>query len=578
MGGPSSSLPPWFPDLPPFHIEVEDAHITLTPTFSETHNPPTSPRKEGRPRFNLNLTGQGVHDEQDFSDIEKYLTDNPPEHTMAEATVSRTVASVEQPKAVEGEVPKKAEGKERRFTKQEKKKKPMIPQQTLRRSRRIATVGSGHSGLGMIPESSSDDSDDPPFVEKSIAESDDNSLELSGPKGSAVSKKRKSHSAPKPPTDPSDAVQFRKILTERSFHSTLVQNYPRIRDHLEFHQWENMIPLPLPVNESIVREFYVALWASDGDVITVRGVPVTCSSNVINQLLGLTPPKNCCFQWFMTQGTTAVEDLEIERLLALPGKGWIEDHNRSIIRSGNLDFAPSLWFQFVRHNISATAHDATLPRERCLLLYCILQNMPINVGPICRTMLDDVPATGHKNLLFPGLITRMCSFFNVPEYRSDKIWHSTSQIDQGTIRRLLIRCLDFHTQIVPIPRASRNRRRPKRPRPTTARPPTPPRGQPRIPPMGTHVRVTRPEDITASAADGPPENTVPWQQALMNHMATQTASLSQIHKKLSAMASRLQRLEEIFSFEDDNAGVEDAGSASEDDVSDHDADLSAGDT
>ena len=64
----------------------------------------------------------------------------------------------------------------------------------------------------------------------------------------------------------------------------------------------------------------------------------------------------------------------------------------------------------------------------------------------------------------------------------------------------------------------------------------------------------------------------------MNHMATQTASLSQIHKKLSAMASRLQRLEEIFGFENDNAGVEDAGSASEDDVSDHDADLSAGDT
>ena len=59
----------------------------------------------------------------------------------------------------------------------------------------------------------------------------------------------------------------------------------------------------------------------------------------------------------------------------------------------------------------------------------------------------------------------------------------------------------------------------------------------------------------------------------MNHMATQTAMLSQIKSKLTAIDNRLRRLEDVFGLPCADAENEDVEDNAEDNVED-DVDLS----
>ena len=92
---------------------------------------------------------------------------------------------------------------------------------------------------------------------------------------------------------------------------------------------------------------------------------------------------------YMNSGTTVAEDWEIKRVLLVEGTGWVVDNNRTFMQASELEFAPSLWFQFVSHNISPIAHDNLVPRKWCLLLFCIVRDLPINVGWICRDLIED---------------------------------------------------------------------------------------------------------------------------------------------------------------------------------------------
>ena len=204
------------------------------------------------------------------------------------------------------------------------------------------------------------------------------------------------------------------------------------------------------------------------------------------------------------------------------------------------------------------------------ILKKILRDLPINVGRISRDLIEDAALQPHKNLIFPALITRLCATFAVPEYPTDRVFYSTSQIDQGTIRRMLIRRPEFGAQVADIPPAKTRTRRSRRTRPTTARPPTPPRPR-------TKMASDRPGP--SQPAEEPDEDDMPWQQALKNHMATQTTMLTDLTKtvtklqeEFTSFSGRLRQIEELFGLVDDgNDGIlpeEDDLADSEDDLDD----------
>ncbi|KAJ9557010.1 hypothetical protein OSB04_011624 [Centaurea solstitialis] len=299
----------------------------------------------------------------------------------------------------------------------------------------------------MTPITSSD-FEDPIFeaheepVEPSPEDSEESFVDEPVPKPKM--KKRK-----KPPGKASGRIQ--RLLIERSFHKSLINFYPGIVDHLQYHGWQNIIPKSIIVNETLVREIYDTLsW--------LEGVPVTCSPEVINNLLGLKPPADCWYQHFKTNGTTFEQVVEMERLLLMDGRRWHVERNRAIMQPYDLDFISSYGFR--TYDITSSQPD-------------MMQPFPgrVNLGPIICEMLDDYAAKTTCNLIFPGLLTRMCTFFDVPTYDDDDVYASNSQIDLGTIRRMVTHNAAFASQVMPTPIATKNARKSRRRRPTAARPP-----------------------------------------------------------------------------------------------------------
>ncbi|KAI3734464.1 hypothetical protein L6452_13933 [Arctium lappa] len=174
---------------------------------------------------------------------------------------------------------------------------------------------------------------------------------------------------------------------------------------------------------------------TSGNVVHIRGTRVVFDDASIYAALGMTPPPDCVYARLALQ-TTVEEDDDIAVTLTIPGFGWTMDHRRAIIRSGHLTTAANLWFQFLRHNLMPTLHDGTLSYDKCILLYCILRDHPINLGPIIRSAFREALGRLNARLIFPSLITRLLKHFEVPVDDEDETETHTSCIDQGTIDRM----------------------------------------------------------------------------------------------------------------------------------------------
>ncbi|KAJ9552626.1 hypothetical protein OSB04_016671 [Centaurea solstitialis] len=155
-----------------------------------------------------------------------------------------------------------------------------------------------------------------------------------------------------------------------------------------------------------LREFYAKVGSSPNNILEVRGKPIDCTSAALNTALGLSLPLICSYSQ-MTHGFVEVTDDQILAVLALSGHGWTIRNNRRFLYTDELNLEAALWFQFMRHNVDLTIHDNKISCDGCLLLYCILRELPIDVGAIARDAILDASKRLGSRLVFPSLLTRM---------------------------------------------------------------------------------------------------------------------------------------------------------------------------
>ncbi|KAH9802189.1 hypothetical protein KPL71_001277 [Citrus sinensis] len=123
--------------------------------------------------------------------------------------------------------------------------------------------------------------------------------------------------------------------------------------------------------------------------------------------------------------------------LTIEGASWANEEGHVINR---IDLKPiaKVWVKFLKSRLMPTTHTTTISQERLVLLYVIVQWLPIDVGSIIKKEIRDCTVKNHKiaALLFPSLITSICVVSGVHlDVRDDHI-KNDGAFTERTIERV----------------------------------------------------------------------------------------------------------------------------------------------
>ncbi|KAI3759835.1 hypothetical protein L6452_07930 [Arctium lappa] len=229
-------------------------------------------------------------------------------------------------------------------------------------------------------------------------------------------------------------IKHNDILMERPFAPEFICSLSHVQHHLTAMRWDNLVDVPCKANVTLVTEFFAAIAITKKNPVLLRGKWVDWSGPQINKVLKLKVPFVCSFNQ-ISNNLLTVTDKQISDLLLAPGRDWALDNRRLMIQANSLTEEAAVWFQFLRHNVNPTAHDCTLSRDRCVLLYCILKECPVDLGPIACSAIESASRSKKARLIFPALITKLCALAKVPTFDDDKLVSGSVPIDRHTLER-----------------------------------------------------------------------------------------------------------------------------------------------
>ena len=224
--------------------------------------------------------------------------------------------------------------------------------------------------------------------------------------------------------------------TPKVFSSSMILAYPHIKSVVDAFQWETLFSCIGEYNLDWVREFFTELSVTHGTELMVRQTPVSYSPEAINDLLGLTPPKESEFDRLQTRVSEEELDMILEKL-AIEGAEWTIKLKCRTLKTCYLKGEVNVWFYFLRHTLFPTSHDTNLCMERVYYLYCIVECLPFNVGRlICRAMKSSVDRANSR-LPYPSIIHKLMERAQVPALESDDISREKTIVDKQSLLRLM---------------------------------------------------------------------------------------------------------------------------------------------
>ncbi|XP_024995361.1 formin-like protein 3 [Cynara cardunculus var. scolymus] len=225
-------------------------------------------------------------------------------------------------------------------------------------------------------------------------------------------------------------------VVQKGFSQQLLLANPDIKARIDSLGWETLCDTPNQYNLSWVREFDTEVAVTDGVELRVRKTPVSYSPNAINDLLELIPPSYSKLDR-LTAGCT---DEELDLILAKvanEGVVWSFKGRARLLKTQYLKPEANIWCYFMRHTIHPMSHDTNLCLERVLILYCILEARPFDVGRmICSNIKACVERTNGK-LLYPSLIHRLMQKAQVLALPKDVMSMEKTSIDKKNLDRLM---------------------------------------------------------------------------------------------------------------------------------------------
>ncbi|XP_061371435.1 uncharacterized protein LOC133314024 [Gastrolobium bilobum] len=198
---------------------------------------------------------------------------------------------------------------------------------------------------------------------------------------------------------------------------------------------EVMLKRNLLSDRGFVQEFHANMPQSKSTKVMVRGTSVSFSNATIKRVYNL-PTIVDEYQGLKTTNDEeflkqVLEDLCVE------GTTWTESAQKSLsfLRSA-LKLEARVWYHFLKSRLKPTSHTETVNKERAILLSCILDGRPIDVGRIIQAEIVACSKTDTGYLFFPGLITQLCQEANVPIADDEERFQITEPITPYTTERV----------------------------------------------------------------------------------------------------------------------------------------------
>ncbi|KAK2389847.1 hypothetical protein QL285_063409 [Trifolium repens] len=182
----------------------------------------------------------------------------------------------------------------------------------------------------------------------------------------------------------------KRLVQEIGIDIPVFDSVPRVREILLGYGWVPFNNMLGQCNKTIVEEFYANVMAfGPGDYRSyVRGVHVSFSRDTIDATFGFRPEGQCGVHMrrasWREGAITDAEYNQIRDTLDMPGKDWRYSRQAARQRLQATEMLPlaKLWAKWWTHNFEACSNETEIITSRCLGIYNILMEEPIQVGSV----------------------------------------------------------------------------------------------------------------------------------------------------------------------------------------------------
>ena len=161
----------------------------------------------------------------------------------------------------------------------------------------------------------------------------------------------------------------------------------------------------------VVKEFYANLVSPDKHNIWVRNTLVPLDSRVINAFYNL-PAEITCEYAKLHDKLTPKKWITSFTILTIEGASWVNEEGR-VVNMIDLKPITKVWVEFLKSRLMPTTHTTIVSQERLVLLYVLVQGLPIDVGSIIATEIRECAVKIHRTAAFVISFTchqHLCSF------------------------------------------------------------------------------------------------------------------------------------------------------------------------
>ncbi|KAH9697093.1 hypothetical protein KPL71_023468 [Citrus sinensis] len=142
--------------------------------------------------------------------------------------------------------------------------------------------------------------------------------------------------------------------------------------------------------------------------------------------------------------------------LTIEGASWANEEGRVV---NKIDLKPiaKVWVKFLKSRLMPTTYTTTVSQERLVLLYVIVQGLPIDVGSIIAKEIRDCAVKTYRTaaLLFPSLVTSICVVSGVRLDPRDEHVKNDGAFTAHTIERVAGESMGTTTEPAVVTRARR---------------------------------------------------------------------------------------------------------------------------
>ncbi|KAE8695166.1 hypothetical protein F3Y22_tig00110733pilonHSYRG00282 [Hibiscus syriacus] len=234
-------------------------------------------------------------------------------------------------------------------------------------------------------------------------------------------------------------IKNRRVFFELGFVFSEAENAnlgSEVLDVVTKHKWQKFAKHPVPVNATIVKEFYSNITEPNQHAVMVRGISIRFTPTAINRYFKL--------QVADDHNTSFAQEVDHETYqgiledLCLPGTRWNgQQLKRKTVDRDRLLPHVKLWNHFMKHKLMPTSHNTTVSCQRMLLLHSILTGRTIDIGKIIVEHAHLCLKRQASALVFPNLITALCRKKKVREEMFDEILSGIAGLNKAKIPMLL---------------------------------------------------------------------------------------------------------------------------------------------